>query len=607
MSVSTGTAAGAAPAVTSPCGCAGCGGRPAAGCPGGCSGSCDGGGSDAAFSRPQFFAGMLLSEDDLAAIDEYVVGKRRLTNRYLFGPGVVCGLDVTCAPCDSRSVVVAPGYALDCCGNDIVVACAQTVDVLALLRDLRQRTGEDCGEPCDGYPRQDYYLAVRYTERQDDPMAPYQQDECVVGECEYSRLREGYAFELSCIRPGSPPTLIDRLKECYSKTDDDEVREDVTAMTRAVRVATLQARISERIAAGRQPEAKPPPQREFDALATGTPDVGQAVDLLVRSTTALAADAAHAAGDPGSARLSAPARLMLSSRGPELAGRILGSDELKALPDRERETATRILQVAHVGDVADLTLADRWWLAEGWTPDAAERSYQGDAERVRASVLRRLTASGRTGCAEFRSASQPRFDRLRNSSVEEAANLGKLLLGTLGQCLCDDANPPCPGCADPQVPLAMIKIDGCEVVSVCELERDWVLSPRAVSYWLPVVDVLRKLLLQRCCDADWLDPGRDTAVQLLRRELAELGGLLSAPAEDPQLRDLVSALQEAAGADPGRPGAAPASPATPAATAPSAATPAPADPEARVRALEDQVAALTAQVQALAAAGGGQP
>ena len=43
---------------------------------------------------------MLLTEDDLQAVVDYTVAKRRLTNRHVFGPGVVCGLEVDCDPCD---------------------------------------------------------------------------------------------------------------------------------------------------------------------------------------------------------------------------------------------------------------------------------------------------------------------------------------------------------------------------------------------------------------------------------------------------------------------------------------------------------------------------
>ena len=79
----------------------------------------------------------------------YVTAKDRLHNRYLFGAGVVCGLRVTCDPCGGGTVSVQPGYALDCCGNDLVLACPATLDINTMIRDLRAaRLGKDCGDPC---------------------------------------------------------------------------------------------------------------------------------------------------------------------------------------------------------------------------------------------------------------------------------------------------------------------------------------------------------------------------------------------------------------------------------------------------------------------------
>ena len=116
--------------------------------------------------RPNFFAGQLLTEDDLQQIITYSNGKRRLTNRYAFGTGVVCGLEVVAAgPKEPGTVIVEPGYALDCCGNDIVLSCPYTIDVNAMIRAV----GLDCGDPCadasggSDRPRK-YLLCVRYTE-----------------------------------------------------------------------------------------------------------------------------------------------------------------------------------------------------------------------------------------------------------------------------------------------------------------------------------------------------------------------------------------------------------------------------------------------------------
>ncbi len=93
----------------------GCGGGGSKGSGSGC--SCGGGTdcgtcNDQAYVRPNFFAGQLLTEEDLQSLSDYVVAKNRLHNRYLFGDGVVCGLEVTCHPCGGGKVIVKPGYAI---------------------------------------------------------------------------------------------------------------------------------------------------------------------------------------------------------------------------------------------------------------------------------------------------------------------------------------------------------------------------------------------------------------------------------------------------------------------------------------------------------------
>src|SRR5262249_2479144 len=136
--------------VTHSSGSCGCG-NPATSVVAGC--SCGGAGcgicQSQIFVRPRFFAGQLLTEDDLQQLGDYVVAKNRLHNRFLFGEGVVCGLEVTCHPCGDGQVIVHPGYALDCCGNDITLACPQPLDINAMVRELRRKLlGADCGDPC---------------------------------------------------------------------------------------------------------------------------------------------------------------------------------------------------------------------------------------------------------------------------------------------------------------------------------------------------------------------------------------------------------------------------------------------------------------------------
>jgi hypothetical protein len=103
--------------------------------------------------RPNFFCGQLLTDADLDASVEWARNRFALT-RYRHGWGVVCGLDVTCThpngghdccpdPRKGPTVYVHPGYAIDCCGNDLVVCDPICVD----LTDICRQTGDPCDPP----------------------------------------------------------------------------------------------------------------------------------------------------------------------------------------------------------------------------------------------------------------------------------------------------------------------------------------------------------------------------------------------------------------------------------------------------------------------------
>lgn len=101
--------------------------------------------------RPRFFAGQLLTDEDLRRLDRYITAKSRLHNRHLHGSGVVCGLEVACDACESGAVKVRPGYALSPCGEDIVVCGEVRVPVCELIAACRtaQRV-PDCDPPIAG-------------------------------------------------------------------------------------------------------------------------------------------------------------------------------------------------------------------------------------------------------------------------------------------------------------------------------------------------------------------------------------------------------------------------------------------------------------------------
>jgi hypothetical protein len=501
------------------------------------------------FVRPKFFGGMLLTEDDLQAAVDYTVAKRRLTNRLVIGAGVVCGLDVTCHPCDPGKVQVSPGYAIECCGNDILVSCPEDVDVISLVRDLRVREGVDCGEPCDKQPGQDYVLYVRYAEQPTEPVAPYAPDDCATGECEFSRIREGYCFELRCDGPDPVPTIIDALEKC--RPTDDDLREDGRVMASVVRTASQFEGLVARLGEGQEPVPAVPTKTDFDALGGDEVDLRAGLELVNRANAILAFDAAAAKGAAPSPGLNSARRALIKQRLAELASRLRESPELKELAPDEATRIEGVLTTAEEQpDLSGLGPVDRAWLTEGTSSADAEREFIAGALAMRGKVLKTLDQRGQKSCDEYRRISRLRFERLESTSKRDALILARSYLETFLDCVCGAFNPPCPTCTDDAVALATVTVDGCDVTHVCALERQWVLSPRALGYWFPVVEIARRGLQRLCCpqrvDAD-VDRDPAVVVHQQRQELAQLGEhtavtLRGAIGDRAELRPLLDAI-----------------------------------------------------------------
>jgi hypothetical protein len=74
--------------------------------------------------RVNYFSGKLLTAEDLRAEQEYVRERSRRHNRYFHGWGVVCGLEVGL---DQAEVTIAPGFAIDCQGEELILAAPGTL------------------------------------------------------------------------------------------------------------------------------------------------------------------------------------------------------------------------------------------------------------------------------------------------------------------------------------------------------------------------------------------------------------------------------------------------------------------------------------------------
>ena len=71
------------------------------------------------FERNRYFYGKLLSVEDFETEQKYFNDKRRTINRFLFGSGVVSGLNVV--EVDDESISVERGLALDFAGREIML------------------------------------------------------------------------------------------------------------------------------------------------------------------------------------------------------------------------------------------------------------------------------------------------------------------------------------------------------------------------------------------------------------------------------------------------------------------------------------------------------
>lgn len=150
-------------------------------------------------NRTEFFDGMFLTEKELRREQTYLRMKRQLTNRAL-GEGVVWGLRTTWDD-RKRRIDLSEGYALDCCGNDLIVECPQSVSETQLIdkRDpiIQQiLSGKDNeNDPC---PKKDLgdnirkaALMLKYVEIPEDPL-PVLEDACATSSAQYaySSIRE---------------------------------------------------------------------------------------------------------------------------------------------------------------------------------------------------------------------------------------------------------------------------------------------------------------------------------------------------------------------------------------------------------------------------------
>lgn len=144
-------------------------------------------------TRTRFYDGMFLTQADLENEQLYWRMKRRLTNRAL-GHGVVWGLRLEID--QTGRLRLSPGYALDCCGNDLVVECP----VETTIKELWDRADPEVKKGSDAARVIHACIMLEYVECPEQ-IRPVHRDACNPGGggCEPSRIRE--TTRLVLVRP----------------------------------------------------------------------------------------------------------------------------------------------------------------------------------------------------------------------------------------------------------------------------------------------------------------------------------------------------------------------------------------------------------------------
>jgi hypothetical protein len=535
-------------------------------CASGITSTCECGGAGCAnclgqgYVRPRFFAGQLLTEDDLRSLDDYVVAKNRLHMRDLFGAGVVCGLTVTCEPCGGGKVIVNPGYALDCCGNDIVVSCPQTLDINLMIREflLKTRGGYDCSDPCvtvsptgsrqtpatkdPPTPRsRRYCLYVDYCEELTEPVAPYVvNDPCGATSCEPTRVREGFRFELRCPPDcDDTPAICDRLVACIG---DSPASERSILDAGFLRPYAARLRRAGRVVQERRSYMPPEHFDEWlehhvkqlgDAVARFQEDGRETIDEAALNSVL---DAATMLGG-GLARYWLRTDIRGTERYVEhiqAAAKVLHG----AFDSVTNETVEHVFPTTLPRTYAlqlraiALHLAQR--LLSGTEPPRAVEPSPTDDLPVHylaaGVVLNRAMATATvqalnamrdwlvvhlenrrstTRCAlpkEVGAVSLPsahgELGLASGESLGKSAEvLCRAMRDVMKDCFCDALSPPCPSCDDTGVLLACLTVRDCEIEEICNLERTSVITGPTIRYWLPQLSLLGEAIEKWCCSS----------------------------------------------------------------------------------------------------------
>ncbi|MBV9759640.1 MAG: hypothetical protein JO340_03660 [Acidobacteriaceae bacterium] len=227
------------------------------------------------FERPQYFCGQLLSDAELTLQQTYFREKSKLYHRTMDGFGVVCGFQMYCDARCKGHIRIADGYAIDPCGNDLVVCEPRTFDVIGALRRkkwlvevpgdrprsdngaaFRLHSEDENGDDC--IDKQCFYIGICYSEEPIDFATPYTTEcDAAPGPCQPTRIREGVRFEIydtMPVRPNPLDSIGKRIEHCFRMFREGQFSKSLAS--NAPRILDILCRPQD---SGRQPSGRGTP------------------------------------------------------------------------------------------------------------------------------------------------------------------------------------------------------------------------------------------------------------------------------------------------------------------------------------------------------------
>lgn len=447
--------------------------------------------------RPRFFAGQLLTEQDLNRLEQYIIAKNQLHNRYLVGQGVVCGLEVKCSPC-ANTLTVSSGYAIDTCGSDIIVCSPDTVDICALIKACTPTNQVNCAPYKDNSYCQDmeqeWILAIRYQETPSRGITPLTgSSQCSCGGSSSGSCSCGASATKTCGCGSMLPA-----GSCCGQTMS------TTSMV-----------------SNNLPRRGAPPTCE----PTVTCEAYRYEVFLAPMPTSTVAPA-PVRGLAG----------LASTIGGDLFARLYCCVQglLASLPPMPTTTPQQD-PVGWSNYCCNLRQALIQYV-----------SMQGGTDCQALAKLRAVS------CPSPKRDSDIFVRELGRAFEEELLIVVEILIG----CFCSAALPPCPPPGDPRVPLASVRIraSDCTILSVCDWTplRKNVVTTKTLGYWLgwlPYVPMIRKFMQEVCCGLFGLRdqlgyyPAKADVAEAQTRDLkADTNVVGAAPEQTTETEDVSEAL-----------------------------------------------------------------